>query len=156
MAQPSGLLTEEERQSVLKWEGDHQTLYIERGHLARFAEAIEDDNPLWTNLEVARASKYKGLIAPPTFLRAGRSTIPVIPELAHHNKVLDAGSEWEYELPVRVGDTIISDLCVKSVAQRNLAIGPAVFVVFESVYTNQNGQVAARQRSTLIYYKAAA
>lgn len=155
MAQQNGTLSDEQKQAVLRWEGDLQTLHIERGHLHAFADAIGDPNPLWTDELAARNSRFGGLIAPPTFLRAARSAIPRIPQLSEYTHILDASSEWEYEEPVRVGDTITADLHVKSAAQRNLDVGPAVLVVFESSYRNQFNRVAVRQRSTLVYYKGA-
>ena len=42
---------------------------IERGAVRKFAEAIGDPNPLYTDEAVARTSRYGGLIAPPTFPR---------------------------------------------------------------------------------------
>ena len=42
---------------------------VERGAVRKFAEAIGDPNPLYTDEEAARRSRYGGLIAPPTFPR---------------------------------------------------------------------------------------
>ncbi|QIN80855.1 MaoC family dehydratase [Rubrobacter marinus] len=42
---------------------------IERGAVRKFAEAIGDPNPLYVDEGAARASRYGGLIAPPTFPR---------------------------------------------------------------------------------------
>lgn len=39
-----------------------------RDAIRHFAWGIGDDNPLWTNIEHARASRWGGLIAPPCFL----------------------------------------------------------------------------------------
>lgn len=42
---------------------------IERGAVRRFAEAIGDPNPLYVDEAAAKASRYGGLVAPPTFPR---------------------------------------------------------------------------------------
>lgn len=155
MTQQAQILSDEQRQAILQWKGETVVLEVEAGHVRRFAEAIGDANPAFTDEGEARRSRYGGLIAPPTFLRAASSTIPVVAALAAFDHILDAGSEWEYEAPVRVGDVITSAMGVKSVATRNLSIGPSVFVVFEATYRNQLEEVVARQRSTLIRYRGA-
>lgn len=147
------LLSEEKKQAILRWKGERVVLEVEKGHIRRFAEAIGDENPLFCDERAARQTWYGGVTAPPTFLRAAGSAIPVIPELDEFEQVLDAGSEWEYSEPVRVGDVITAELGVKNVLARNLSVGPSVFVVFEATYTNQLGQVVARQRLTLIRHK---
>jgi acyl dehydratase len=155
MTQSAPLLSDEQKQRLLAWKDEVRQYPVEKSQVRRFAEAIGDPNPLWMDEVAARKSAYGGLIAPPTFLRSFSNTIPVIPELQAFNKLLDAGSEWEYGEPVRVGDTITSQLRVRTVLQRNLAVGPAVFVGFEVTYTNQFAQVVATQRSTLIWYQGA-
>lgn len=153
MPEQASLLTPEQRQRVADWKGELIVFPVERGHVRRFAEAVEDPNPLYADEGAAQRSRYGAIIAPPTFLRAAGSVIPYIPELESFERVLDAGSEWEYEEPVRVGDTITVELRVRNVTQRNLSIGPAVFTTFEFTYRNQLGQVAVRQRTTLIRYR---
>ena len=40
---------------------------VERGAIARFAEAVDDPNPLYSDLEYAQNSRYGSIIAPPGF-----------------------------------------------------------------------------------------
>ncbi|HZC19020.1 MAG TPA: MaoC family dehydratase N-terminal domain-containing protein, partial [Rubrobacteraceae bacterium] len=42
---------------------------VEKGAVRKFAEAIGDPNPLYVDEAAAEASRYGGLIAPPTFPR---------------------------------------------------------------------------------------
>jgi len=42
---------------------------IEKGMIQRFAQAIDDPNPLWQDEEYARRSRYGSIIAPPTFIQ---------------------------------------------------------------------------------------
>ena len=42
---------------------------IERGAVRKFAEAIGDPSPLYVDEATAKASRYGGLVAPPTFPR---------------------------------------------------------------------------------------
>ena len=46
------------------------TVDIEAGAIRKFAEAIEDSNPLYRDEAAARHSLHGGIIAPPTFLRS--------------------------------------------------------------------------------------
>jgi len=42
---------------------------IEKGAIRRFAEAIEDSNPIYTDENYAKKLNYRNIVAPPTFLR---------------------------------------------------------------------------------------
>ena len=46
------------------------TYEVELGAVLKFAKAIGDDNPIFTNPKLARTSRYGGIITPPTFLRS--------------------------------------------------------------------------------------
>ena len=144
MAEDS-LITEEMR-SWLGKELDRRTLDVEKGAIRRFAEAIGDPNPLW-NDDAASG----GVIAPPTFLRSATPGLdfpfPTAPQ-----RLLDGGSEWEYFEPVRAGDAITCVTRLADVRERVGRLGPMLFLVRETTYTNQLGQVVAAQRSTQIRY----
>lgn len=43
--------------------------FVEKGAVKKFAEAVGDLKPLYVDKEVAEKSRYRGLIAPPTFPR---------------------------------------------------------------------------------------
>jgi acyl dehydratase len=119
---------------------------VEKGHIKRFAEAIGDPNPLWSD------ESSGGIIAPPTFLRMMITEAPTPPELAPFPQMLDGGSEWTYMEPVKPGDVITAVTRFASVNQRSIAVGPAVFLLLETEYTNQRGESVAKQRNTLIRY----
>ena len=99
-------LTDELRKSLIGREGPGSSATVEAGHIRRFAEAIEDENPLWNDQVKARRSRYGGVVASPTFLRTISAAVPSVPELSSLTRVLDGGSEWNYFEPVRPGDTI--------------------------------------------------
>ena len=66
--------------------------------------------------------------------------------------VLDGGEEWEFFLPMRLGDTITSRSRLASVSEREGRIGSMLFFVYETSYENQRGELAARCSSTMINY----
>ena len=126
---------------------------VERGHIRAFAQAIEDPNPLWNNEAEARKTRFGGMVAPPTFLRAARTQrLEDLPPDFPYKRLLDGGSEWEYFEPVRPGDRITAVNRVVDIYSRAGQLGPMIFIVTETTYTNQFGQVAATQKNTSIRY----
>ena len=96
----------EDIRSFIGIESDPVTYEIERHAVERFACAVGDPNPLYTDEIAARKSSYGGLIAPPTFVRSllpGAYPKPYPEPFAH---ILDGGSEYRFHEPVRVGDRI--------------------------------------------------
>jgi hydroxyacyl-ACP dehydratase HTD2-like protein with hotdog domain len=65
---------------------------------------------------------------------------------------LDGGSEWEYFEPVRVGDQISVTQYLSDISERRGSLGHMLFMVRETKYTNQFGNVVALQRTTGISY----
>ena len=143
---------EQLRQHLVGRELPPTTLEVERGHLLRFAEAIGDPNPLWNDEVKARRTRYGGLVAPPTFLRACRLERSDALASLPGRRALDAGSEWEYFEPIRPGDRITAQPKIVDVYQRQGSIGTMTFVITLTTYTNQFGQVVATQKSTSIRY----
>ena len=138
-------------QAAVGRQSEPVTYDVEIGHIRRFAEAIGDPNPLYTDEVAARRSRYGGIIAPPTFLRAFPPKPLPLPEISLTRR-LDGGSEWEYFEPVRPGDRITVVQRLADVRLREGRLGTMLFITREIVYTNQFGQVVATQRSTGIVY----
>ncbi len=146
------LITEELRRSI-GVESPPLEVEIEKGAIRRFAEAIGDPNPLYTNEAYARKSHYGGTIAPPTFLR---SVTPTIPDLSRFNlpvkRILDAGSDWEYFAPIYAGDKLRVTIKLANAAERTGSLGRMLFMSYEITYRKSSGEVAATQKVALIYY----
>lgn len=149
--QTKPLLTEDLKRAI-GVESEPSVLEVERGHVRRFAEAIGDPSPLYSDEKHARKSRYGNLIAPPTFLRAVPAPRPKVELKLPTKRVLDGGSDWEHFELVRPGDVITARAKITSITERALSLGPALFIVTEATYTNQFGEVVATQRSTRITY----
>ena len=152
MTTPASFLTEEMRNQAIGQKSEPRSIDNEKGAIIKFAQAIEDDNPLYNDEMVARDSRYGGLIAPPTFLRSVGVDRPPYPFDMPFNRMLDGGSDWEYFHPVRAGDRITA---ISEIADINERIGRMGLMVITSIvvtYRNQFGQVAATQTSTSIRY----
>ena len=152
MSTPTPLLTEEMRQQAIGRESEPVTTDAEKGAIIRFAQAIGDDNPLFSDETAARHGRYGGLIAPPTFLRSMSSSRPELPFELPLTRMLDGGSDWEYFEPIRPGDRITAVASITDVSERTGRLGTMVFTTVVTTYRNQLGQVAATQTSTSIRY----
>ncbi len=145
---------------------------VEKGSIKRFADAVEETNPLYWDEEYAAKSRYGSIIAPPgffgwpvklppgqTFQRPTDITDP--PEAtegmrnalakAGYANVLDGGIEYEFFLPVRAGDSLTARSIIKEVREREGKTGKMAFVVIETAYHNKKDEMVAKARATAIY-----
>ena len=152
MSTSAPILTEEMRQQAIGLENSPVTMEVEKGAIIKFAQAIGDANPLFNDEVEARRSRYGGLIAPPTFLRSIESVRPKLPFTLPLSRLLDAGSDWEYFEPIRVGDRITATGKITDVSERTGRLGVMVFQTTVVTYRNQLDQVVATQTSTSIQY----
>ena len=152
MAGEGQVLTQEMRERAIGLESAPATIDVEKGAVRRFAEAVGDPNPLWNDEAGADNSRFGGMIAPPTFLRSVKIERPELSLAFALSSRLDAGSDWEYFEPVRVGDRITGIARIVDTWERSGKLGPMVFTLTEIKYTNQSGQVVATQRAVSILY----
>ncbi len=127
------------------------TVEIEAGAIRRFAQAIGDPNPLFNDPAKARKTRFGGMIAPPTFCRSLGASIPSV-KLDRPVRFLDGGSEWEYFEPIRAGDRITVVSKLQDLRETQGKLGTMVFIVAETAYSNQFGELCVLQRSTIIRY----
>ena len=133
-------------------EGPPMILEVEKGAIRKFAEAVGDSNPLWIDEEMSQPSSVGGVVAMPTFLRSMRPERPQLPFDLPFQRLLDAGSEWEYFQPIRPGDRITAVSKLTDISERSGKLGTMIFMIVIISYTNQFGQVVATQQSTHIRY----
>jgi hypothetical protein len=140
---PGDSVISEELQQLVNVEFEPEIYDIEKGMLARFAEAIDDPNPRWLTE------------APPTFLAT------VIPHKLLHKlfnadiplkRLLNGSSELEYLLPIRAGDTVAVTAKLTRLRQVAGTAGPTLFMFTDMTYTNQRGEIVARGKNTYIRY----
>jgi acyl dehydratase len=151
MTTDESLITDELRNAV-GIDSAPLTYEVEKGAVIRFADAIEDPNPVYRDEVAARDSRYGGLIAPPTFLRSMAPGPATVEARSPLTRTLDGGSEWEFFYPVRPGDLVTVTVKLASVVQRTGRLGQMIILTRETTYVNQLGQIVAIQRSTSISY----
>ena len=152
MSTSAPLLSEEMQKQAIGLESSPVTVEVEKGAIIKFAQAIGDDNPLFNDEVEARRGKHGGLIAPPTFLRSITGVRSDLPFKLPLNRLLDAGSDWEYFEPIRVGDRITATAKITDLSERTGRLGVMVFKTTVITYRNQLDQVVATQTSTSIQY----
>ncbi len=115
---------------------------VGREKIREYAHAVGETQPLFLDLEAARAAGHADLVAPPMFavVYQGQNVIPLLfdPELEINFAMLVHGAqEFSWPGPVIVaGDEITTVASVKDIYDR-----PGLrFYVFESTSTNQRGE----------------
>ena len=152
MATQSPFLSQEMRQKAIGVRSGPAVVEVEKGAIRRFAEAVGDPNPFWSDGSAAREGRYGGMVAPPTFLRSVSLERPSLPFDVPLDRLLDGGSEWEYFEPVRPGDRIAAVAEIVDVSEKAGRLGTMLFTVIVTTYTNRSDVVVATQRSTMIRY----
>ena len=155
----------EEIKKLIGTSGQVQFYEVEKGTIRRFADAVDDANPLYHDEEYARNSKYGSIIAPPGFfgwpLKQARNSplaIDIPPELETAftqasyplSLVLDGGMEYEFFLPVRAGDVLSAVTTVRSLRERSSETGTIIVAFLDTAYHNQHGALVARQQAMFI------
>ena len=124
---------------------------IERGAIRRFAEAIGDPNPLWVDEAFAEKTRYRGVIAPPTFpftLPAGSNVREGLP--IDLKKILHGEMEFQYFRPLRAGETIFSQAEIVDFYTKEGKSGVMNFLVTETRGVDEKGKLVYKTRSTTV------
>jgi acyl dehydratase len=130
--------------------------------IRRFAQAIDDPNPLYYDEEYAKKTIYKGIIAPPLFCHA--FTFADVPAGSLRedglpkeldvplpvNRAIGGSSSFEVGTELRPGDKLTVKSKVLDIYTKSGKTGLLYFVVVETTFTNQNGDIAAREVATYI------
>ena len=125
----------------------------------RYAQAVDDLNPIYFDEAAAVSAGYRTLIAPPTFLDhvivQGRSVADLRTDGLFRNpearglglkRVMFGGQEWEWLAPAYVGDTVTATQRLAAIDEKAGSSGPFVVVTWETTFTDQQGSVLARCR----------
>ena len=139
-----------------KWIGHElpaAELPIERSRLQFFARAIGETDPVYTDVEAARAAGYADLPAPPTFLFAAEldsgAAFGLLEDLeVPIAKLLHGEQSFSYHRPACVGDTVTVRSTVTDIYDKK--DGALEFVVKTSRATNQRQELVAELRTTLV------
>jgi acyl dehydratase len=140
-------MAEIDRSLIGVW-GPEGTMRIEAGKIREFAKAVKDANPVYTS--------DGECVAPPTFLMTiahwlgdlgqTRSAVKL-----DYRRLLHGEQEFEYVKPIRPGDVLTFRSRTKDVFEKDgKRGGEMLFVIGETEYRNQRGEVVAYTRNTAI------
>ena len=130
------------------------TVDIEKGRLRFFARAIGESNPIYTDEAAAHAAGHRAIPAPPTYIFSVDLDVPeLLPILGlldlDIGRVLHGSQEFDYLGQIYAGDSITQQCKIVDIYDKKG--GALEFVVQESSYTNQDGELVGKARQTLVY-----
>ena len=126
---------------------------VERGAIKKFAEAIGDLHPIYTDEETGRNSRYKNNIAPPTFPRV--FDYGEIEDLKLPNKGLIHGEQiYNYNRPLVVGEEIVCYSEVKNFFEKKGSNGSMLFLVLKRYGDDEQGNNIFTEEMVVIINEA--
>ena len=140
-------MAEIDRSLIGQW-GPESTMRIELGKVREFAKAVKDPNAAYKDADHA--------IAPPTFLMTIAHWIGDLGQTRSavkldYRRLLHGEQEFEYVKPIRAGDVLRFRSRTKDVFEKDgKRGGKMLFVIGETEFKNQRGEVVAYTRNTAI------
>lgn len=135
-------------QSLIGTWGAESRMRIEFGKIREFARAVKDDDPCF--------SDETGCVAPPTFLMTVAHWITDLAATRpgiklDYRRLLHGEQDFEYLQPIRPGDTLTFRSRTREVFEKaGKRGGKMLFVVGETEFRNQRGEIVAYMRNTVI------
>jgi acyl dehydratase len=156
----SELVPESAREMIGRVTAEPVTATITAKESQRYAQAVDDLDPLYFDESAARAAGYRTTTCPPTFLDHVVVQGRPLSQLREDGlfggggsggglglrRVMFGGQEWDWLAPVHVGDEITATQRLASIEEKQGGKGPFVLVTWETTYTDQDGEVVARSR----------
>lgn len=137
---------------------------VENDPIRRYCHMVDDDNPLFLDPEYAATTQYKGVIAPPFYIRqttgpgpwpktaAAPSILSDIPAPGSRN--VNLNTEFEVFRPVRPGDQISYTQRIADVYIKGTRLDPKAFwFAYETIYRNQDNEVVMIMRNTIMRHR---
>jgi acyl dehydratase len=134
-----------------------------KGAIKRFAIAIGDSNPIYSDEKCAAATDNKGIVAPPTMIfEINHNIYEELSEKDGGHKhffhvpptfkpvFYRGGNEYEFYRPVRPEDKITVKQEFEGISAKEAKTATLYFIVIKISYTNQNGELLGVNRETWI------
>jgi acyl dehydratase len=153
-----GSIITDEIKALLNVPSEPTVYKVEEGAIIRYAEAVDDANPLYSDIEYASHSRYGRQICPPGFtgwpLKSRRVTEGVFESLwraGAPQRLLAGGVEYEFFIPVGAGDVLVSTHKITGITEKESKSGKMLMAVLETTFLNQNGDVVVKSWQTFIF-----
>jgi acyl dehydratase len=147
---------------------------VDEGMIRCWCQALGDSLPVYVDADFAAATRWGGIIAPPTMLQAWtmhdrrQAPLPEGPESAEAELmatltdrgctgVVATNCEQAYVRPLRPGDRVSSQSTIADVAgPKSTALGEGFFVTLQTEYRDAAGLLVGTMRSRSLRYRPAA
>jgi acyl dehydratase len=135
--------------------------------IKRYAAAVGETNPLYTDVDHARSEGYSDVIAPPNFIAAvinwspgapydrlredgteADAHLPGVP--AKGVRVMGGGEEMTFERAVVAGTFVTRATTLISVSERDSSQGPMLVARYRDVYSDTSGEPLLRTVRTVL------
>jgi acyl dehydratase len=145
---------------------------VDRSAIANWCAAVGDALPVYTDDEAAAASRWRGIVAPPTMLQTwtfpdrrvtpapepgpGEAEAQLLAELRArgYTGTVATNCEQTYLEPVRPGDRLRSRTTIVGVSgPKQTSIGEGWFVTLETEYARDDGAIVGTQRFRSLRYR---
>jgi acyl dehydratase len=135
--------------------------------IRHWVDALDDQNPVYLDEQVARSSRFGGIVAPPAMLQTWSMPRPVIKGIAERGGapgalpadspivVLDkagyvgtlaTNSELEFVRYLRPGELLHQSAEIESISNRKTTgLGQGYFLTWITTYRTASGEVVGRQ-----------
>ena len=142
--------------------------------IRHWAAAFADANPVYTDPDVAVASRFGGVVAPPFMLQTWTMPTPTLEGIAERGgspvavdgetalSVLDragyvgtlaTNSEFEVLRYLRLGETVSSETVFESISEeKQTRMGRGRFVTWVTTYTVDTGEIVGRQTFRILKF----
>jgi acyl dehydratase len=119
--------------------------------IRHWALGIGDGNPLWLDPDYAAKSRWGSVTAPGTFLYAFDRVVSGYVSGLPGIHAMFAGTDWNWNLPIRLGDTISAEPSLKSLTDlKSNFSGRSVKQTYGVRFLNQDGAVVCTADSWCI------
>jgi acyl dehydratase len=146
---------------------------VNQAMIRHWTAAIEDHNPVYTDPEFAKSTRFGGVVAPPMMLQTWTMATPKITGIAERGgapmefaenpispldqagliATLATNSEFEILRYLKPGDVITSTMVIESVSDRKQTrLGPGYFITWVTTYRDQDGEVVGRQMFRILKF----
>ncbi|MBP7334296.1 MaoC family dehydratase N-terminal domain-containing protein [Niveispirillum sp.] len=128
-------------------------LEIERGRLRSFARAIGETDPVYQDVEAARAAGYPDLPVPPTFLFAADLDSGALDAMLADMgipiaRILHGEQGFTYHRPACAGDVVTVTSSIADIYDKKN--GALDFIEKRSEARNQHGELVAEMRTVIV------
>jgi acyl dehydratase len=132
--------------------GASRTTDVERSMIRKFAHSIGTTNPLYFDDEYAASTRFKGMIAPPTFVCALKSPWPELPVSMPFTTHLHTDDRIRSFKVIKPGDIITSICELAGAFEKSGRSGPMLFIVRRFEMIDQDGAVVATIDTTNVQF----